>query len=296
MTRYNDETAAHIPEAECARPRAQQWEIAKKHRKTEPLQASWDLLRPGTGALQCSQSRGLADNLCLRLVPLISVAILCLMVGPAFAQTSDNPALLGWLAAQTNIQTWSADFVQTRNLASLTQPLTATGRVWFAAPNRFRWELGQPARTIAVREPDQLLVIYPRLKRVEQYPLNGSQAGPWKDTLALLDAGFPRSREEVESRFNILSQQTVGGADEVALQPKSGTARHFMPKITIGFDPVNFSLLSTELQFTDGSTMRNAFTNAVMNPTLDPLLFNPALDPDWKVTEPFGSSDSSNAR
>jgi outer membrane lipoprotein-sorting protein len=231
-----------------------------------------------------------------RLALVIQAAVLCVVVGPAFAQTSDNPALLGWLAAQTNIQTWSADFVQTRNLASLTRPLTATGKVWFAAPNRFRWELGQPARTIAVRETDQLLVIYPRLKRVERYPLDSRQAGPWKDTLALLDAGFPRSRAEVESRFNILSQQAVGGADEVALQPKSETARHFMPKITIGFDPASFSLLSTELQFADGSTMRNAFTNAVVNPALDPSLFEPALEPDWKVTEPFGSSDPSNAR
>ena len=48
----------------------------------------------------------------------------------------DNQKLLIWLDAQTNVSTWSAEFIQTRTLASLTQPLTATGRVWFAAPNR----------------------------------------------------------------------------------------------------------------------------------------------------------------
>src|SRR6266478_607873 len=66
-----------------------------------------------------------------------------------------SSVLGAWLNSQTNIQTWSAELIQTRALKSLAQPLTATGHVWFAAPNRFRWELGNPAQTIALRQPDQ---------------------------------------------------------------------------------------------------------------------------------------------
>src|SRR6185312_5318655 len=88
----------------------------------------------------------------------------CLVVFIAFLHerplASDaNPELTAWLNSQTNIQTWSAEVIQKRMLKSLTQPLTATGHVWFAAPDRFRWELGDPPETIAVRRPDQLLVI-----------------------------------------------------------------------------------------------------------------------------------------
>src|SRR5438477_10533859 len=101
-----------------------------------------------------------------------------------------GPLFTRWLNAQTNVQAWSADFVQTRTLKSLIQPLTATGHVWFAAPNRFRWELGNPAQTIAVRQSDEMLVIYPLLKRAERYPLASAQTAQWRDTLALLDAGF----------------------------------------------------------------------------------------------------------
>jgi hypothetical protein len=79
-------------------------------------------------------------------------------------------------------------------LKSLIQPLTGTGRVWFAAPNRFRGSWAIPAQTIAVRQPDEMAVIYPRLKRVEKYPLAGAQNGPWKETLALLEAGFHGTR------------------------------------------------------------------------------------------------------
>jgi outer membrane lipoprotein-sorting protein len=209
------------------------------------------------------------------------------LCGQASAQTSDSNALLfAWLNAQTNIQTWSADFTQIRSLKALTQPLTATGHVWFAAPNRFHWELGNPPQTIAVRQVDQLTVIYPKLKRAERYPLNGPDAGEFKDTLALLDAGFPRSRAEVESRFNILSQQTANGVHELTLQPKSETARRFMPQIKIGFDTNSFALHSTELQFQDGSTMQNVFTNAQLNPKIDEKLFHPDIE-GYKIVEPF---------
>ena len=66
-----------------------------------------------------------------------------------------------WIAAQANLRTWSADVVETRALKTLSQPLVSAGKVWVAIPDRFRWELGQPAQTIALRQPDQLCIIYP---------------------------------------------------------------------------------------------------------------------------------------
>ncbi len=218
---------------------------------------------------------------------LLAVATLFISRTSTSAQSTDSGTLLSaWLNAQTNIQTWSADFTQIRSLKALTQPLTATGHVWFAAPNRFHWELGHPAQTIAVREAEQLMVIYPKLKRAERYPLTGAEVGEWRDTLALLDAGFPRSRAEVESRFNILSQQTTGGIHTLTLQPKSDTARRFMPQIKIAFDTTSFALRSTELQFQDGSTMQNIFTNAQLNPKIDEQLFHPDVA-GYKVVEPL---------
>src|SRR5215831_15574805 len=88
-----------------------------------------------------------------------------LLLGPPRLCAEVGPLLTSWLAAQTNIHSWSADFIQTRVLKSLAQPLTATGHVWFAFPNRFRWELGNPPQTIAVREAGELLIVYPKLKR-----------------------------------------------------------------------------------------------------------------------------------
>ncbi len=198
-----------------------------------------------------------------------------------------DPAVVKWLVAQTNIQSWEADFVQIRALKSLAQPLTAGGHVWFAAPNKFRWELGHPPQTIAVRAPQDLLVIYPKLKRVEKFPLTGEQAGQWREALALLEAGFPRSQTQLEDEYNIVSQNVNDDTCRLVLQPKSAAARKMMPQIKIDFDTKNFSLRATELQFADGSTMRNDFKDPVLNPKIDPQQFEPPVPADYKVVEPL---------
>src|SRR5882724_7965416 len=220
-------------------------------------------------------------NNCARFFLLISLFV----ASRQGSSAAENNALLSsWLGAQTNIQSWSADFVQTRTFKSLAQPLTATGHVWFAEPNRFRWELGHPPQTIALRATDQLLVIYPRLKRVERYPLSGAQTGEWRDALALLESGFPRSEAEIASRFKILSQTITNEVCELTLQPKSASARKMMPQIKIAFGTNDFSLRGTELQFADGSTMRNSFTHPALNPAIDKDSFSPKIESDFKIS------------
>ena len=198
-----------------------------------------------------------------------------------------NSVLDAWFAAQSNVHTWSADFVQTRTLKTLTRPLVAKGHISFAAPNDFRWELGQPAQTIALLHGDEMFVIYPRLKRAENYPMGADTPAEWRDTMSLLQAGFPRDRKEFESKFQILSLAQSSGVWQLALQPKSVFARRMMPELNIGLATNNFLLASTELVFVDGSTMRNDFTNAVLNPPLDEKLFEWSPPSDFKVTNPF---------
>lgn len=212
---------------------------------------------------------------------------LCLLTAPGFLRAADTNAVVNaWLASQTNLTTWQADFIQTRALSTLTQPLTAHGRVWFAEPRRFRWELGNPPQTIAVRQPKEVLILYPRLKRAERYPLDAAAGGPWKDAMALLDAGFPRSRAELDATFAIAALTETNGLHTLALQPKSASARKLMPEIQLTFSLRDNMLRATQLRFTDGSLLRNDFTNVVMNPKLDDALFQPVISGDYQVSQP----------
>jgi outer membrane lipoprotein carrier protein len=215
-----------------------------------------------------------------------SIAAMCLTAMVARADERDFQ-FNRWFAAQTNLQSWSADFTQTRSLKVLSQPLVATGKVWVTAPGLFRWELGQPAQTIVLRQPDQLLIIYPRLKRAEKYSLEGVPSGPLKDALALMDASLPRDRASMEERFRLLSATETNSILQMTLQPRSASARKFIGEILIGFRTNDFSIAVTELKFADGSSLRNDFTNVVLNQPIDPALFQVKLAPDFTVVEPL---------
>src|SRR6185295_3041406 len=97
--------------------------------------------------------------------------------------------------------------------------------------------------------------------------------------------GFPRNQAELESRFKILSQNVSNQVCEVVLEPKSAMAKQMMPQLRIAFDSRELSLKATELQFADGSTMRNDFENPVFNPKLELDMFSPKVGPDYKVVE-----------
>lgn len=191
-----------------------------------------------------------------------------------------------WFEVQTNIQSWSADFIQTRHLKVLNQPLMSTGEVWVTR-DKFRWELGQPAQTIVLRQPDQLLIVYPRLKRVEKYPLGAVPSGPIKDALTLLDATLPRDRATMERNFSLLSATETNSVLQMTLQPRSVSARKFISKIVIGFHTNDFTIASTEMKFADGSSLRNDFSNVVLNHPIAPGEFQLKLPPDYTAVEPL---------
>lgn len=191
-----------------------------------------------------------------------------------------------WFAVQTNMQNWSADFIQTRSLVALSQPLTSRGKVW-VRPGEFRWELGQPPQTIVVRNPDELLILYPRFKRAELYPLDKIPAGPIKDAMALMDVSLPRDRSTMEQHFQLLSATETNAVLQMTLQPKSLSARQFIGAVVIGFHTNDFVIANSEMKFSDGSTLRNDFTNVVFNQQMDPKLFETNLPPDYSVVEPL---------
>ncbi len=192
-----------------------------------------------------------------------------------------------WLATQTNLTSWSADFVQTRHLAALTQPLSKSGKLWFKAPDKFRWELGNPPQSIAFRTKDDLWVLAPRLKRAERYSIQALAAGPMRDALSLLDTGFPRDAAEFRRKFELLGVNPDATGSGVRFRPRDAALRKLVPDIMIVVSPGDFSLTATELHFVDGTWVRNDFKDAKRNPEMDDADLSPVIDPNWRVSEPL---------
>jgi outer membrane lipoprotein-sorting protein len=226
-----------------------------------------------------------AHRFVLSLEVKLFVAIALLLLGYTRSFAVDQEQIIAnWLARQTNVQTWAADFLQTRTLKGLAQPLVSSGRLWFAAPQNFRWELGDN-QTIAIRSNQTMLVVYPKLKRAEKYDFEAAGRSEWKDTLSLLQSGFPRSRAEIDQQFKIVSLSETNNLYELTLQPRSVGARKIMPQIKV-FISTNSTLAGTELVFVDGSSMRNDFQNVGTNAPVAGK-FDLSIPPDFKLVEPM---------
>lgn len=211
------------------------------------------------------------------------------MTAFAAAGAPNDKLVNDWIASQASAHAWKADFKQIRELKALTQPLVATGKIWFVAPHKIRWEVMKPAPSIAVMENDELLVIFPKLKRAEEYSLAGLRTGPWKDLLGLLDTGFPRSRAQFEEQFLVKDVTPIPGGQRMIIQPKSTLVQKYMPEVDIDVRTPDLALLATTMVFVDGSRLRNEFTNQEKNPEIDSALFHPKLGPEYKIIHPLES-------
>lgn len=192
-----------------------------------------------------------------------------------------------WLEHQATLETWSADVVQTRELAALSRPLEARGKVWFRQPNRFRWQLGDPPRTIAVRERDELVVVYPQLEQAERYALGGGMDPAWRQALALLEVGFPRDAEGFYAQYRPVSVETEDDRWSVTVEPVAKQALRLIERVRFEVARADFTLLATELHFPGGSVMRNEFSNHRANPELDDALFEAPVEPGYTVSTPL---------
>jgi outer membrane lipoprotein-sorting protein len=203
------------------------------------------------------------------------------------AAESSEEFIKAWLVQQAEVKTWSADVVQIRKLKSLVRPLKSKGQVWFEQPNRFRWQLGTPPRTIALRKEDELLIIYPRFKQVERYSTGEDVDPAWKQVLALLEVGFPSSEEAFFAQYELRSTQRTKKAWKFELRPAAEAARRLLDRVWVEVSRRDFSLMATELVFPDGSTMRNEFFHRRLNPDLEEGLFDFAIDEGYQVVSPL---------
>lgn len=202
-----------------------------------------------------------------------------LVFAQAFADDAvQAPSLDGWLVKQAMLKSWSADVLQTRTLESLSKPLRSEGRVWFVQPNRFRWELGDPPRTIAVRTGEELVVAYPRLKRVERYRYEDQDDAALSQALALLEVGLPSDPETFKQRYELLSSERVADTMAFELRPAAAEARRLIERIRLDVGADDLRLRATELVFPDGSRLRNEFSNYSRDSDVDPRLFS---TDDW---------------
>jgi len=179
----------------------------------------------------------------------------------------------GWLERQATITSLDASFTQQRKLPSLKEPVTTPGRITFAKPDKFRWQLGEPMQTLAVSDGTTLTLIEESEKSARQISKDAPQAARF----SLLSGKAFESKEAFYESFEIIESRTTSGIQQYTLKPKDRRMRSNVPWVFIDIDPVKKELRAMELEMQDKSRVRTVFSNPKFNTKLPDSLFQPDL-------------------
>ena len=204
------------------------------------------------------------------ILPLLFFAVLPLSA----AETLDLAPLKKWIARQGEARTVQADFTQTRSFKALKDPLASPGRIYFSAPSSFRWEVGDPAKTVVLRKGDTAYLIQPAKKRAQRFSAADLSHPGGTNPLPMMNFPLAKNFEDFERQFEVQAINVDGTRCHAELLPRDVQTQKFVDVLKLDFDTSNGYLLAFEVRTHDGSMMRNDFTNVRFNGKLDARVFD----------------------
>ncbi len=212
-------------------------------------------------------------------------ALLLLLLAPRLAFASTE-LLDQWLEQQAELSNWTAEVTQTREIKNLNRALSTEGQLWYYDHETFRWQLGDPIRTLAIRNGSQLTVLYPQLKEAEQYSFDQVDSAKLRQMLLLMESGFPQDKAAFHQQYQLLETQQTEQGVRFLLQPRDAEARTLLSQLQLDISPDLQHLVRTEMRFPDGTKMLNEFRNHAVNQDLPDDLLEVKLD-GYQVSEPL---------
>ena len=193
-----------------------------------------------------------------------AMLLACLTLCIGWADTWD-----GIRAAAGTVTSVQTDFIQTKHLSILKQPLVSRGKLYYAKPGALRWEYLDPIHSI--------LVMY--AGRVRRYTEDTRSHTFREESGAGLDAMqvvFEEIAGWLDGRFedNPMFDARLASEGKIVLTPKQAAFAKVLQRIelTLGETPgVMQEVLIVE---SENSTTRLTFSDTILNQTIDADTFN----------------------
>ena len=174
-----------------------------------------------------------------------------------------------------------ADFEEEKNVHLMNKPITGSGHVWFAAPNRFRREAKGDAPSMTVSDGQQLWIYYPKFKSAEHYSLG--KHSPLDAGIAALTAAL--NLENVERSYHITASRNPNGSI-LQLVPRNPSLKRLLKTFTIEINNA-LQVERTEMMQPNGDRIVTRYRNESRGP-IDPATFEFTPPPGTNVTTPLG--------
>ncbi len=197
---------------------------------------------------------------------------LCPFLRPTTAQAEPNwPALESWIARQQTVRTLQGEFTQTRRLPTLRIPSRTPGKIWFEDNGSFRFQLGEPPETIAVRQGNVLTLIDKKADTTRT--IDESNAGPETQQLMLMRFPVTDSLEEFRELFNVTRMAESGDRTALDLTPREAQATKYIKELNLEYETATGILTKFNVELANGGGLETKFTKVEVNHPLPKGIF-----------------------
>lgn len=203
------------------------------------------------------------------------LAAILLLAGSLLHAQVDTAPLEAWLKRQASTQTLEADFIQERTLPSLKKPVTTPGKLAIARPGKLRWDLGDPAKTIAVSDGTTITLFDVEKRQARQLPADSSRARSFS---MLGDKSFSNGLDGFTKAFDLVESRVTDGIYQLTTRPKDRSMRDKVGYVFFDIDPAKAELRAIELRLDDKSRIRTIFTRTRFNAAIPPDRFAPSTE------------------
>ncbi len=156
------------------------------------------------------------------------------------------------------------------------------GTLLFQRPDRLRWDIRAPERTIVVLDRPTLVIYRPDRKEAERRDLRGDFVA--RAALEFLVAGMSLAVPELEKRFEVELFQD-GGTLTFALTPRSQFMAQAVSSITLTLESADGLPHSVVIVGRKGDRTETTFTNILVNPPVPNDAFALHLGPDVRIID-----------
>jgi chaperone LolA len=174
-----------------------------------------------------------------------------------------------------------ADFQEEKTVHLMNKPINSSGKVWFAAPNKFRREVKGNSPSITVSDGQQLWIFYPKFQSAEHYSLG--KHSPLDAGIAALTAAL--NLENVENSYHITASKQDSGY-ELQLAPRNPSLKRLLRTFNIRMNG-DLQVQRTEMVQPNGDQIVTLYSNESRAP-IDPSMFEFTPPTGTNVTTPLG--------
>ncbi len=172
-------------------------------------------------------------------------------------------------AART-MENFRADFVQQRHLSVLSEPLRSQGICFFEAPDKLRWELTAPFRTVLIYNASRVAKF--EMEKDHLRKMNFGGGDMMRKVLKQIISWMQGDFNSAEGIYDLRIEK--GAPAKLELIPKSEKLRQSLHSIQLFVHASTYRVFRVRIQESDTDYIQIDFKHMAENLGLPPALFD----------------------